>query len=284
MTELTVQDINPYIRYAKYHQNFTLDNSTHYCYDCRLFYFLNGNCHLETEEKTFEISDNTIIYLPLATRYRFIATDSQPPSALVFDLDLINKFAHFKDSLGTAQEHDYNPEKVLKYDLPKEFQSAIVLRIPRLSETLKRCTDEYLHKNQYYRETTSALIKLCLLDLLREANISAEFKIIPQIIDYIHRHYHETEITNEDIAERFNYHPYYLSQLMKKATGETLHSYLVHYRIRMAKNYLVTTDWDISTVAWKSGFNSSAYFIKQFKLRTGQTPKQYQKKNVNLVL
>ena len=123
-----------------------------------------------------------------------------------------------------------------------------------------------------------------VLDLLREVGISAEFKIIPHVIDYIHHHYHETNITNKDIAKKFNYHPYYLSQLIKKATGKTLHSYLLHYRIRVAKNYLLTTDWDIATVAWKSGFNSTAYFIKQFKLRIGQTPKQYQKKNANLVL
>lgn len=284
MTKLTVQEINPFIRYARQHQNFFTNNCTHYCYDCRLFYFPNGNCKLEIGEEIFEISDNTVIYLPPATCYRFIFTNEQPIPALVFNFDLTSQYAHFKDSLGTAEAHDFDPKKVLKYNLPREFQAPIILCIPRLFETLKRCTDEYLHKNQYYRETTSALIKLCLLDLLRESGISAEFKIIPRIIDYIHRHYQEAEITNENIAARFNYHPYYLSQLMKKATGKTLHSYLLHYRIRMAKNLLITTDWNISTVAWKSGFNSTAYFIKQFKLRTGQTPKQFQKKNVNLIL
>lgn len=284
MTKLTIQEINPHIRYARYHHNFSANDSTHYCYDCRLFYFTNSNCQLKIGEEIFEISDNTVIYLPPATRYRFIFTNNQPLTALVFDFDLTSEYAHLKDSFGTAEAHNFDSKKVLKYKLPNEFQTPIVLCIPRLSETLKRCTDEYLHKNQYYRETSSALIKLCLLDLLRESSISAEFKIIPRIIDYIHHHYHETEITNENIAARFNYHPYYLSQLMKKATGKTLHSYLLHYRIRMAKNLLVTTDWNISTVAWKSGFNSTAYFIKQFKSRTGQTPKQFQKKNVNLIL
>lgn len=284
MTKLTIQKINPHIRYARFHQNFSSNNSICFCYDCRLFYFTNGRGRLEVGEEIFEISDNTAIYLPPATRYRFIFSDNQHPSALIFDFDLTSEYAHFKDSLGTANVHNYDPQKVLKYKLPKEFQSPIVLYIPRIFETLKRCTDEHLYKNQYYRETTSALIKLCLLDLLREVGISSEFKIIPHIIDYIHRHYHETEITNEDIAERFNYHPYYLSQLMKKATGKSLHSYLVHYRIRMAKNFLITTDWDISTVAWKSGFNSTAYFIKQFKLRTGQTPKQFQKNNPHPIL
>ncbi len=281
---MTIQEINPHIRYARYHQIFNSDISKRICYDCRLFYFINGNCKLKVGKEIFEITDNTAIYLPPATCYRFIPTNNDPLSTLIFDFDLISKYANIKDSLGTAYEYNYDPEKVLKYKLPKEFQSTIVLRIPRLFETLKRCTDEHLYKNQYYRETTSSLIKLCLLDLLREVGISAEFKIIPHIIDYIHRHYHETEITNVDIAERFNYHPYYLSQLMKKATGKTLHSYLVHYRIRMAKNLLITTDWDVSTVAWKSGFNSTAYFIKQFKLRTGQTPKQFQKNNLHLIL
>ncbi|MBO7217422.1 MAG: helix-turn-helix domain-containing protein [Clostridia bacterium] len=281
---MTVQDINPFVRYARFHQNLTLTDTVHYCYDCRIFYFIDGKCSFEAGNEVFDINGNTIVYLPPATGYRFVFEEGDPHTVLVFDFDLVNIYANIKESLGTANCKNYKPERVLKYQLPEEFSKPLAVCAPRLGEILRRCTDEFLYKDNFYRETTSALIKLCLTELLRESGTAAEFKAIPSVVDYIHRHYHETELTNDTIAENFGYHPYYLSQLMKKATGETLHSYLVHYRIRMAKNFLITTDWDIGTLSWKCGFNSVAYFIKQFKIRTGLTPKQYRKKNVEKVI
>ena len=159
------------------------------------------------------------------------------------------------------------------------FSDVIVQTIPHLYEKLTKCTNEFLYKDKYYRETSSAILKTCLIELLRKSTVASEFKIIPQITEYIHKNYNKPELTNEDISKLFGYHPYYLSQLMKQATGETLHTYLLHYRIRIAKNLLVTTDSEISTVAWKCGFNSTSYFIKQFKLRTGTIPKQFRKSN-----
>lgn len=278
---MTVQNINPYIRYARYHENLALNDTLRYCYDCRLFFFMKGSCTLQINGEFFEISDNSAVYIPPATAYRFIFKDSEPHTVLVFDFDLVSEYSDIKKSLGTATEFDYEPEKVLKYQLPKEFERPISLTIPRLFETLKRCTDEFLNGEKYYREVTSAFFKMTLLDLLRESEAAAEFKVMPKVVEYIHRHYQDNTLTNEDIAREFNYHPYYLSQLMKKATGETLHNYLLQYRIRIAKNYLITTDLDINTVGWKCGFSSPSYFIKQFRAQTGRTPKQYRKTNVN---
>lgn len=282
---MNIHDINPHIRYARFHRNTRLEDILRYCYDCRLFFFIQGSCTFQAGDLFYNICENTALFVPPGTGYRFICTaDAPPPDLIVFNFDLTSEYAHLKESLGTAGEADFFPGKVLKYTLPDKFSSVTVQHIPHIYDTLKKCTDEFLHKEQYYRETSSALLKLCLLDLLRESSVSSEFKIIPQVTEYIHGHYHEPELTNEYIARQFGYHPYYLSQLMKKATGETLHAYLLHYRIRIAKNYLITTTLDITTVAWKCGFNSPAYFIKQFKLRTGCTPKQYRKANIDSVL
>jgi len=94
---------------------------------------------------------------------------------------------------------------------------------------------------------------------------------------------HDADLTNENIAKKFHYHPYYLSQLIRQYTGQPLHLYLIGYRIKMAKKMLITTDEAISTVAWKSGFPSPAYFTKQFKAQTGITPKAYRKEHLHLL-
>ena len=79
---------------------------------------------------------------------------------------------------------------------------------------------------------------------------------------------------NELIAITFNYNPGSLSQMMKDYTGKSLHQYLISYRLKIAKKNLTTTDDSINIIAWKSGFQSTAYFIKAFKEQTGMTPRK----------
>ena len=69
-----------------------------------------------------------------------------------------------------------------------------------------------------------------------------------------HSSYHNTTQTNEYIATTFNYNTGYLSQMMKDYTGKSLHQYLISYRLKIAKENLITTDDSINTITWKSGF------------------------------
>ena len=82
---------------------------------------------------------------------------------------------------------------------------------------------------------------------------------------------------NSDIANTFGYPPYYLSKLIKEATGRSLKQYLLYYRIQVAKDLLINSEASIDEVAWRSGFGTSAYFIKCFKENLGITPFNYRK-------
>jgi YesN/AraC family two-component response regulator len=172
---------------------------------------------------------------------------------------------------------------MLRYPLPKEFSAPIIQKAPHLYETLNKCIDDFLTTPPYFQETCSARLKRVLIELLRGEERNTESEAVQKIIAYLQAHYKDPSLTNETVAAAFHYHPYYISRLMKQATGRTLHQTLLTYRIRVAKNELITTDADIGTVAWKCGFNSAAYFIKQFKAHTGITPKQYRKKHIDSI-
>lgn len=275
--------INPHIRYAREHHNAVWSYKLSYCYDCRLFYIKKGSGALMANGKKYNFSNNTAIFIPGGSEYH-LKPDAHVSSItiLIFDFDLINDYAHLVQSLGTADETSFSPDKVIHYEMPSEFTNVIIQNVPHLYESLKKCTDEFLFQTPYYRETASAILKMSLLELLRKHVATPISMTANKIMDYIHEHYHETELTNEDIARAFNYHPYYASQLMKQATGQTLHNYLLYYRIRVAKNFLITTDLDINTIAWKSGFNSVSYFIKLFKQHTGVTPRSYRQSHAHL--
>lgn len=281
---MDVGKINPHIRYARAHHNETWGNKLSYCYDCRLFYIKSGSGCIIVNKLKYNFSDNAVIYLPGGSEYELRPnTDAAQTPILIFDFDLVRDYDHIHKSLGTSDQETYIPQNVLHYEMPTEFSNAIIQTIPSLYEPLKKCTDEFLLQPSYYRETASAILKMCLIELLRAHTATPISQTANQIIDYIHAHYHDPELTNKEIARVLNYHPHYASQLMKQATGQSLHQYLLYYRVRVAKNFLMTTDMDIKTIAWKSGFNSVSYFIKTFREYTGLTPRHYRQSHANQI-
>jgi len=221
----------------------------------------------------YSFSQNYALFIPPGSCYRF--SMGAPAQLLVFDFDPSCLFAHLQESLQTATDADFDPKQVLRYPLPAELAQPFSRFAPRLYEPLKQCTDEFLMEEPYYRDTASALIKYALIELIRHPRDTAANAAVSAVSDYIRSHYNDSSLNNQRIAQQFNYHPYHLSVLMKRATGKTLHEFLLDHRLKIAKNLLLTTELDVNTIAWKCGFNSTAYFIKQFKARIGTTPKQY---------
>lgn len=281
---MKLSDLNPHIRYASLHQRHTSRSMDSICYDCRLFYFMEGRGSVVADGEKYGFSQESALYFPPGTRYHFYPDrEAGSFSMIVLNFDLINRYSHLGESLSTAQENDFDPARVLSYDMPEEFSTVLVKKAPELAEMLHSCTDEFLEQGNLYREAASALLKRCLIELIRKGELSGEAHKLQPVIDYIHLNYHDAALTNELLAERFNYHPYYLSQMMKKHTGQSLHQYLISYRLKISKRMLVTTDDAINEVAWKSGFASTSHFIKMFREQFGMTPRSYRKAHMRFL-
>lgn len=197
----------------------------------------------------------------------------------MLNFDLTDQFYTFPKSLGTATENTFDKKKVLRYELPKDFSQSIVLTNGFfIRNYVADCVELFLQKVAYYKHSASAHLKLALLECLREANNEkSDYRLIQRIQEYIRNNYQNTELTNQEIANKFGYHSYHISRLMKAHTKNTLHDYLTDYRLHMAKNYLRTTSLSVTQVAEKTGFSSYTYFIKLFRERTGISPLQYRR-------
>lgn len=149
---------------------------------------------------------------------------------------------------------------------------------------LMQCVENFLYKNSCYREVSSAMLKLCLLEMIHENSLNDQTEVCRAVLGYIHENYASMALSNKEIAARFNYHPDHLSTLIRQETGKPLHQYLISYRLQVAKNYLLTTQYDISEIAWRCGFCTAAYFIKLFRENTGMTPKAYRRLHIHTEL
>lgn len=77
------------------------------------------------------------------------------------------------------------------------------------------------------------------------------------------------------IAGKLNLSPRYLSDLLKQETGKTAIELIHLFLISEAKNLLTGTNYSVSEIAYKLGFENPPYFSRLFKKETGMSPSQF---------
>ncbi|HZG83400.1 helix-turn-helix domain-containing protein [Paenibacillus sp.] len=98
--------------------------------------------------------------------------------------------------------------------------------------------------------------------------------ISQEIVEMIHRDY-DTDLTLESCSHALNYHPSYISKVLRQELGISFSDYLLRYRIQKAKEMLEETDLKVSEIAEKLGYNNSQNFIRSFRKLAGTTPGSY---------
>lgn len=95
-----------------------------------------------------------------------------------------------------------------------------------------------------------------------------------RICDYINTHCSEN-LTLEETANMAGFSKYHFTRLFKQFANRSYYQYLSQCRIYTAEKYLSSTDYNITDIAFKSGFTSLSSFIRMFKLIKGVTPSEY---------
>ncbi|RAV19647.1 response regulator transcription factor [Paenibacillus contaminans] len=129
---------------------------------------------------------------------------------------------------------------------------------------------------------TKPLIRSELEELLakyRASGPQSDYSpIIRDAISIIHERFAE-RLTLADLAAGVHINPTYLSRRFHDEVGVSFSEYLMQYRIKLSKTYLIShPGWSISTVAEKTGFNSQHYFSTIFRKSAGMTPKEYRER------
>lgn len=78
-------------------------------------------------------------------------------------------------------------------------------------------------------------------------------------------------------ASRANLTSGYFGDLVKKETGITAREFIAGYIVKRAKQRLVTTDDDVSVIAYDLGFQYPQHFTRLFKRVAGQSPSAFRR-------
>lgn len=84
-------------------------------------------------------------------------------------------------------------------------------------------------------------------------------------------------ITLEETAEKLHITPEYLSSLFYKEKGQNFTLFLKEFRIKKAKELIMTTNMKIYEIALNTGYSDPKYFCRVFKEVTGLSPGEYSK-------
>lgn len=130
----------------------------------------------------------------------------------------------------------------------------------------------------------SSLFLLQLANVLHRDSMTRPLGV--RRIDKLYRLFRKLALehfrTHHDIAfyaERLHVSTTYLSRIVKRTSGHTVHAHLAELLAAEARKELVNTGHDIQEIADRLGFADQSSFGKFFRSRTGLSPSRYRQRH-----
>ncbi len=102
-------------------------------------------------------------------------------------------------------------------------------------------------------------------------------EVILQAQLWLQNNLSKPQTTLAPLAKYFGMSTRNFSRRFSSATGTTALQYLQEQRHQEAKSLLKNSDLNISEIAFRVGYLDTSYFTKQFKKRSGVTPKEWRR-------
>lgn len=145
-----------------------------------------------------------------------------------------------------------------------------------LVSLINQMVSEFRLGRIYAREICSALLTAMLVELIRlgQTDIAEKDKIQTALLDYL-RNCSGKTVDHAEMSRAFSYHKSSVNRIMTAATGLSLREYQIAARIKMAAELLAYSSRPLSEIAALCGYGSPIFFSRQFREKTGQTPRAY---------
>ena len=270
--------MTPYVRFARI-QTLPLRRYFVVPLDHRIFYCVQGSGEITVKEQTYTMTPGRFLMIRAGTPYQNTSADNTM-ALYAFNFDLYGKQETMGAPISYVKAELFQPSMLVEEKTLWEEQTlpdVLSLADFYKKEIFEEIIHEYNHKEKFYQERCGALIKDIMICAIRarETETAAPSKTKgAEILSYIRGHFSEP-LTNADIAKHFSYHENYVNQLLKKQTGQTLHQYLLEYRIQIAIYLLQSGEYTVSEVAAAVGIHELSHFAKCFKKITGVSPSAY---------
>ncbi len=110
-----------------------------------------------------------------------------------------------------------------------------------------------------------------VMKLAATKSIFPSIDSLNDIFDFIEAHYHQP-ISLRDVAQSVGYSAAYLTDLVRRRTGQSVHRWITERRMVAACSLLLETDQPIDNIALAVGYRNTWCFFRHFRNSFGVTP------------
>ena len=246
----------------------------HYHSVYELYYFVDGDADYQVEGRQYHLKPNSLILLAPYVLHgvRINSRQTYKRYSIHFDMDRISLelrpilLAPFPGKESISKEEVYYTD-LQDFNLPPFLQALV--RSQTSGSSL------FAKLEQVYLEAILSELTFMRTQKHPVENTYTLSKPIPEVIDYINKHFSE-KITLDTLSKHFFLNKDYLNRLFKKNIGITVALYITHKRIGYAQ-HLLETGMSASVVARTVGFDDYSSFYRAYKKITGSSPRNRQK-------
>ena len=265
---MVVDRLNPSVRFVRAYEKINRKEECR-AYDCRLIYVVSGDLAATVGGKSLgHLGGGALLFIPAGVPYKLRG-------------QYVRLIAVGFDLFGTGEERPAVASELFDKSLLPSDECAPFDRVHLLSDMeserdeLERMCHVFMTAEGSYLAELSARLKLILIRMSEAADEHAlPSRMAVALGEYIRDNIGD-EISNTEVAANFGYHPFYVSNVLKSAKGQTLRQYIISYRLKLAKSMLECTSKSAAEIAEECGFTDASYFTKTFRQAFGETPKEY---------
>lgn len=257
----------------------------HFHDDMEVVYVLAGSVVLRNGYYTYTLKQGDIFILNDREMHSFTNT-GEKNMVMMLQLDL-SYFSKYYDNLRN---------NFFVTDMDDDSDESLEI----LRNILARIMMEILQKGYGYEhkviESTHNLISCLMSDfqyfVMEDGKFVNEAKNkgnkilagrLNRITDYMYDNY-SRKLTLNEIASREHLSIYYLSHVIKEATGLSFQDLLSFIRVEESEKLLLGTNKKIGAIAEETGFSAVRYYIKHFETWYGMHPLEYRKQFTGKVI
>ena len=242
-------------------------------------YVYSGEVEINTPTNAFTLRKNDILLINAGfVLSQHLAHDDDVVFTIMFEKDyLVRNVLNSRSGSNIISRFIYS--YVLNNENPRNyiiFHGADNDRLPRLFEDIVM---EYTYPTELGTILLESYLQILLVEMThsdyefehtRESRQSFQ---IAEILNEIDTDYQTVSL--QALAEKYSYHPDYISRQIRHLTGMNFRDYLLEKRMEHVCMLLKNSDLSISEIQRQSGFENETYFYKKFRQRYKMTPKDY---------
>jgi len=250
----------------------------HFHDDMEVVYVLQGTIGLKNGYYNYTLKQGDIFILNDREIHSFTKTsDDNMVMMLQLDLEYFSKYyKNLKNSFFVTDMHDSEDESL---EILRNLLATIMMEVlqkgygyeHKVIETTHNLFSSLFSDFQYFLMEDGKFING---DKNRGNKILAGR--MNRITDYMYENY-TRKLTLNEIANMEHLSIYYLSHVIKEASGLNFQDLLSFIRVEESEKLVLGTSKKIGAISEEMGFSAVRYYIKHFKTWFGMHPMEYRK-------